>query len=107
MWLARVLATTQTKAARGSGAAALIAVAMKHLSVALWGLAIGLVVLDVFFSVLAGIAAVEVAGVTAVAVLICVLWLVRSVRIEFELRSRAGDPQLRASHNRARERRGF
>ncbi len=80
---------------------------MKHLTVVLWGLAIGLVVLDVFFSVLAGISPVEVAWVTGVVAVICVLWLVRSVRIEFELRSRGGDPQLRASHNRARERRGF
>ena len=72
-----------------------------------WGLAIGAVVLDVFFSVIAGISPLEVAGLTAGVSAICVLWLVRSVRLEFELRSRAGDPQLRAEHYRARERRGF
>ena len=80
---------------------------MKHVTVALWGLAIGLVTLDVFFSVLAGISPREVAGVTVACGVISLLWLARSVRIEFELRSRAGDPQLRADHNRARERRGF
>ena len=80
---------------------------MKHLGFAIWGLAIGVVVLDVFFSVLAGISPLEVAGLTVAVSAICVLWLLRSVRLEFELRSRAGDPQLRAEHNRARERRGF
>ena len=80
---------------------------MKHLGFAIWGLAIGVVVLDVFFSVLAGISPLEIAGVTIAVSAICVLWLLRSVRLEFELRSRAGDPQLRADHNRARERRGF
>lgn len=80
---------------------------MRHLAFAAWGLAIGLVVLDVFFSVIAGISPLEVLGVTVAAAVVCVLWLLRSVRLEFELRSRAGDPQLRADHNRARERRGF
>ena len=80
---------------------------MKHLTIGIWGLAIGAVVLDVFFSVIAGVSPREVAGVTVAISAICVMWLVRSVRLEFELRSRAGDPQLRAEHNRARERRGF
>ncbi len=80
---------------------------MKHLAFVIWGLAIGAVVLDLFFSVVAGVSPLEIAGVTIAISAICVLWLVRSVRLEFELRSRAGDPQLRAEHNRARERRGF
>ncbi len=80
---------------------------MKHLGFILWGLAIGAVALDLFFSVIAGISPLEIAGVTAAVAVICVLWLLRSVRLEFELRSRAGNPQLRAEHNRARERRGF
>lgn len=80
---------------------------MRHLAFALWGLAVGAVVLDVFFSVIAGISPLEILGVTIAISVICVLWLLRSARIEFELRSRAGDPQLRAEHNRARERRGF
>ncbi len=80
---------------------------MKHLGFVLWGLAIGAVALDLFFSVIAGISPLEIAGVTVAVSAICVMWLVRSVRLEFELRSRAGNPQLRAEHNRARERRGF
>ncbi len=80
---------------------------MKHLAFVLWGLAIGAVALDLFFSVIAGISPLEIAGVTVAVAVICVLWLLRSVRLEFELRSRAGNPQLRAEHNRARERRGF
>lgn len=82
-------------------------VAMRHVAFTLWGLAVGAVVLDVFFSAVAGISPLEVLGVTIAATLICLLWLVRSARIELELRSRAGDPQLRAEFNRARERRGF
>ena len=80
---------------------------MKHLVFAIWGLAIGAVVLDLFFSVIAGVSPLEVAGLTVAVSVVCVLWLLRSMRLEFELRSRAGDPQLRAEHNRARERRGF
>ena len=80
---------------------------MKHLVFVVWGLAIGAVALDLFFSVIAGVSPREIAGVTLAVSVICVLWLLRSVRLEFELRSRAGDPQLRAEHNRARERRGF
>jgi membrane protein implicated in regulation of membrane protease activity len=80
---------------------------VRHLGLVIWGLAIGGVVLDVFFSVLAGISPLQILGVTVAVLVICVLWLVRSLRIEFELRSRAGDPQLRADHNRLRERRGF
>lgn len=80
---------------------------MRHLAFIFWGLAVGAVVLDVFFSAVAGISPLEVLGVTVAVSIICMLWLVRSMRIEFELRSRAGDPQLRAEFNRARERRGF
>jgi hypothetical protein len=80
---------------------------VKHMRVVLWGLAIGAVVLDGFFSALAGISPRDVLWVTVTVAVISVMWLVRSLRIELELRSRAGDPQLRADHNRARERRGF
>ena len=80
---------------------------MRQLAFIFWGLAVGAVVLDVFFSAVAGISPLEVLGVTVAVSIICMLWLVRSMRIEFELRSRAGDPQLRAEFNRARERRGF
>lgn len=80
---------------------------MRHLLFLLWGLAIGSVVLDVFFSAIAGISPLEVGAVTAVMGGICLLWFARSARIEFELKSRGGNPQLRAEHNRLRERRGF
>jgi hypothetical protein len=80
---------------------------MRHMAFTLWGVAIGAVILDVFFSAIAGISPLEIMGVTVAASVICLLWLVRSMRIEFELRSRGGDPQLRADFNRARERRGF
>lgn len=80
---------------------------MKHLALAIWGLAVGGVLVAAFFIVVAEVSPRDVAAVTAAAGVICLLWLLRSVRLEFELRSRAGDPQLRAEYNRARERRGF
>lgn len=80
---------------------------MRHVAFVLWGLAVGALVLDIFFSAIAGISPLEIAGVTVAVTVVAILWAIRSARIEFELRSRGGDPQLRADHNRMRERRGF
>jgi len=80
---------------------------MRQVWFVVWGLAVGALALDVFFSAVAGISPLEIGGVTAAVAVIAVLWLVRSARLELELRSRGGDPQLRADYNRMRERRGF
>lgn len=80
---------------------------MRHAWLIIWGLMIGAVVLTGFFTSLGGVNPADVLPVMASAVAICLLWLVRSMRIEHELGSRAGDPQLRSDFNHARERRGF
>ena len=80
---------------------------MRQAWLAIWGLMIGAVVLTGFFTSLGGVNPADVGPVMAVVGAISLMWLVRSVRIEHELSSRAGDPQLRSEFNRARERRGF
>lgn len=80
---------------------------MRHAWLVIWGLLIGGVVLTGFFTSLGGVNPADVLPVMVTAAAISVFWLLRSVRIEHELNSRAGDPQLRSDFNRARERRGF
>ena len=80
---------------------------MQRVSIVVWGLVIGIVVLFVFFTAIAGVDPRDVAIVTGVIALLALAFTVRSMRVGFELRAREGDPQLRAEHNRVRERRGF
>ena len=70
-------------------------------------LALGLVVLFVVFMVLAEVSPAEVALPSAIVVAVAAVLALRGVRIERELRSRAGSPDLREAANRQRERRGF
>ena len=69
--------------------------------------AMGAVVLYASFTLLAGISPAEAAGATAVTAVLAALLLVRYLRLDYELRSQAGDPLLRSRRNRQRERRGF
>jgi len=69
--------------------------------------ATGAVVLFLSFSLLAGISPTEVAAAASVVTAIAALLGLRALRIDYELRTRGGDPQLRESRNRQRERRGF
>ena len=71
------------------------------------GVATGAVVLYVVFTVVASVSPAEVAGASAAVAALAALLLMRSIRLEYELRSQGGDPQLRSSFNRQRERRGF
>lgn len=82
---------------------------MSRFVLVLWMLALSAVILYVgVFVVLAGKAPFEVQPEVTIAVVVLgVLFTLRSLRIGRELRDRAGDPQLRADYNRARERRGF
>lgn len=81
---------------------------MDRVILALWMLALSSVILYVGVFGLAGKGPDEVApGVTATVIVLGVLFTLRSLRVGRELRDRAGDPQLRADYNRARERRGF
>jgi hypothetical protein len=69
--------------------------------------ATGAVVLFVSFSLLAGISPTEVAAAASAVAAVAALLLLRALRIDYELRTRGGDPMLRADRNRQRERRGF
>lgn len=70
-------------------------------------LATGGLVLFASFTLLAGISPDEVAGPASVALAVAVVLGLRGLRIERELRSRAGSPDLRLAASRQRERRGF
>jgi hypothetical protein len=48
-----------------------------------------------------------VAGVTAVVAAMAIVFTARNLRVANELADPGGDPQLRRSRNRIRERRGF
>ncbi len=80
---------------------------MRVLVLSLWLLALGAILLYAFFFGLAGVSPREVAGVTAVVAVFAVLFTLRNLRLDCQLRSRTGNPQLRADRNRVRERRGF
>jgi hypothetical protein len=78
-----------------------------RLRLSLWLLALGAVVLYVFFAVVATIPPARVATLTVVTVILAAAVAIRSVRIASELSDRGGDPRLRRALNRQRERRGF
>jgi len=80
---------------------------MRRIVLSGWLLALGAVVLYVFFFGLAGVSPRDVTRVTVVVVVLAVLYTLRNLRLAYELRHRAGNPQMREEYNRARERRGF
>ena len=81
--------------------------ALVHLRVSFWLVVIGLVVVYGFFVSLAEIPPTQVATVTGVAMLMAAVFTARNLRVARELADPAGNPLLRRSRNRARERRGF
>jgi hypothetical protein len=80
---------------------------VRRLRLSFWLTVIGAVVLYVFFVSLSGVDPVEVAGVTSVVIGLAAAFTARNLRVATELADRGGDPQLRRSINRMRERRGF
>ena len=70
-----------------------------RLALPLWLGVLGIIVIYVFF--------VVVAAVTILVAVLSLLFFIRSMRVASELADRGGDPALRRSLNRARERRGF
>ena len=64
-------------------------------------------ILYVFFSAVAEVSPAEAAGAGGVCAGLAALLFVRRVRLDYELRSPAGDPEMRSARNRQRERRGF
>jgi hypothetical protein len=80
---------------------------IRRLRLSFWLVAIGTVVLYAFFVVLATISPGQVAALTVVIGALAVVFTIRNVRVAAELADRGGDPYLRRSRNRVRERRGF
>jgi hypothetical protein len=78
-----------------------------RLRLSFWITVIGAVTLYVFFISLATIPPEQVAGVTAVAAALATVATFRNLRVARQLADRGGDPHLRRSLNRMRERRGF
>jgi hypothetical protein len=72
-----------------------------------WIAVVGVIVLYVFFVTLAGISPAQVASLTIVVGALTAVFTLRSLRLASELADRGGDPRLRRSLNRIRERRGF
>jgi hypothetical protein len=75
--------------------------------ISLWLCALGVVVLYASFAALAAISPTEVAGVTAIVAGLATLVTIRNLRVKAELADPGGDPRVRRSLNRQRERRGF
>jgi hypothetical protein len=67
----------------------------------------GAVVLYVAFSAIAGVSPAEAAAASSAVAAIAALCFLRAVRLEYDLRSQGGDPDIRTAYNRQRERRGF
>jgi uncharacterized membrane protein len=80
---------------------------MRRLRLSFWIVVIGTIVLYVFFVALATIPPGQVAAVTAVVCALVAIFTLRNVRLAAALANRGGDPHLRRSLNRIRERRGF
>jgi hypothetical protein len=80
---------------------------IRRLRLSFWLVAIGTVVLYGFFVVVATIPPGQMAAVTAVVGGLAALFTFRNLRVAAQLADRGGDPQLRRSLNRIRERRGF
>jgi hypothetical protein len=80
---------------------------IRRLRLSFWLIAIATVVLYGFFVVVATISPGQIAAVTVVVCGLAALFLFRNLRVAAQLADRGGDPQLRRSVNRIRERRGF
>ena len=80
---------------------------IRRLRLSFWLAAISSVVLYVFFVGLATISPDQVAALTVVVGALALVFTIRNVRVAAQLADRGGDPQLRRSRNRIRERRGF
>src|SRR4051794_13998898 len=80
---------------------------MRGLSYVLSLFATGAVVVFLFFDVIAGVSPMDAAAASGGAVALAAVLTLRAVRLEYELRSQGGDPEVRTAFNRQRERRGF
>lgn len=78
-----------------------------HLRLSFWLVTLGAVVLYVFFVFLAAIPIEQVLGLTAAVAVLAALITLHNLRVRTELADPGGDPRVRRSLNRQRERRGF
>ena len=78
-----------------------------HLRLSFWVVVVGTIVLYTFFVLLATIPLDQVVALTIGIVALAAVFTIRNVRLAAELADRGGNPQLRRSLNRIRERRGF
>ncbi len=78
-----------------------------RLSLSFWLVALGAVVLYVFFVALAAIPPHEIAGLSIAMGALAGLIVIHNLRVESELADPGGDPRVRRALNRQRERRGF
>ena len=72
-----------------------------------WIAVLGAITLYVFFVAIAGISPAQILVVSVVMAALVAVFALRSWRMASELGDRGGDPRLRRSINRIRERRGF
>jgi hypothetical protein len=80
---------------------------VSRLWLCLWCCVVGAVVLYAFFVTVASIPPAEIAAVSGVVAVLAAMLTIRNIRLNGELADRGGNPQLRRSINRQRERRGF
>jgi hypothetical protein len=80
---------------------------IRRLRLSFWLIALGGMVLYVFFVVVANVSPGQTAVIAAAVCALAALFTLRNVRVATQLADRGGDPQLRRSVNRIRERRGF
>ena len=77
------------------------------LRLSFWLIALGAVVLYVFFIAIAAIPPRDIAELSIAIGLLAALIAIHNLRVESELADPGGDPRVRRSLNRQRERRGF
>jgi len=80
---------------------------IRRLRLSFWLIALGGIVLYAFFVVVAKVSPGQTAALGAGVCALAVLFTLRNLRVAAQLAERGGDPQLRRSVNRIRERRGF
>jgi hypothetical protein len=78
-----------------------------HLRLSFWVVVLGTIVLYGFFVLVASIPLGQIVALTAAVAVLTAIFTIRNVRLAGELADRGGNPQLRRSLNRIRERRGF
>ena len=80
---------------------------IRRLRLSFWLIVLGGIVLYGFFVVVAKVSPGQTAAITVVVCALAALFTIRNLRVAAQLADRGGDPQLRRSVNRMRERRGF